>query len=64
LEITEIGTRRRLAEALLRAEDEIVQTGLTDNALDVARRCAAEVAPTAWRTELRELIERLETSKQ
>jgi hypothetical protein len=64
LEISEIGTRRRLANALADVEMSIVDAGVTESALRIARKCEEGAVPTEWKARLRDLIARLEAETQ
>jgi hypothetical protein len=59
LDVTEIGTRRRLADALEAAEDEIRQAGLTAEAAAVLDRCLTPTSEKGWLARCRELRDRL-----
>lgn len=64
LELSEIGTRRRLANALADAEESILESGVTEAALRIARNCEEGAVPTEWKVRLRDLIARLEANEQ
>jgi hypothetical protein len=59
LDTTEIGTRRRLAEALGAAEDAIVRLGLSAQAVALLHRCLQDSHEAGWKARCRELLERL-----
>lgn len=59
LDTTEIGTRRRLAEALGATEEEIVRLDLSAQAVDLLHRCLQDSREAGWRARCRELVARL-----
>lgn len=61
LDLGDVGTRRRVALALEQYESEIVEGQLVTLALGLASRCEIDAEP-AWRSRLRALVERLQTS--
>lgn len=59
LDVSEIGTRRRIAQELEAHESTIVASSLQKVALPLARKCKEDKSPALWRTRLDGLIERL-----
>ncbi|NKZ09228.1 hypothetical protein [Actinomadura latina] len=62
LDLTEVGTRRRIAEHLERHEDEIVAAGLTPNAVALLVRCLGGSDEIGWKARCRELRDRLSST--
>jgi hypothetical protein len=62
LDLVESGVRRRLAEALEAAEEEIVRHGLVAEARHLLSRCLEDAREAGWRTRCRALDARLATA--
>ncbi|MGX9901295.1 hypothetical protein ACW0JT_18110 [Arthrobacter sp. SA17] len=59
LNLSEIGTRRRLAAAIEEYESAIVQGDLRVQAASLAGRCLAQTTEAGWLQKCKDLIERL-----
>lgn len=59
LTLTEVGTRRRLAEALERHEDAIGREGLVAEAFELLARCLGDAGEAGWKQRCRAFQERL-----